>query len=141
MSTTHCIVGSMVGFGLVYGGAGAVFWSSIARVTSSWVISPVMGALVSFLVYKCIRRVRLQHNLITVFSTFFERVVSVASPSLISLVCLQCAEPGTGRSCLSSDCSVSWSNWNLICSISTQRDRPYSYTTSSGIRHGWSFFC
>ncbi|CAN6876082.1 unnamed protein product [Brassica oleracea] len=56
VSTTHCIVGSMVGFGLVYGGAGAVFWSSLAKVASSWVISPVMGALVSFLVYKCIRR-------------------------------------------------------------------------------------
>ncbi|XP_022775599.1 inorganic phosphate transporter 2-1, chloroplastic-like [Durio zibethinus] len=56
VSTTHCIVGSMVGFGLAYGGAGAVFWSSLARVTSSWVISPVMGAMVSFLVYKCIRR-------------------------------------------------------------------------------------
>ncbi|XP_071713926.1 inorganic phosphate transporter 2-1, chloroplastic [Rutidosis leptorrhynchoides] len=56
VSTTHCIVGSMVGFGLVYGGPGAVFWSSLARVTSSWVISPLMGAAVSFLVYKCIRR-------------------------------------------------------------------------------------
>ncbi|XP_050131696.1 inorganic phosphate transporter 2-1, chloroplastic-like [Malus sylvestris] len=56
VSTTHCIVGSMVGFGLVYGGPDAVFWSSLARVTSSWVISPFMGALVSFLVYKCIRR-------------------------------------------------------------------------------------
>ncbi|XP_062110411.1 inorganic phosphate transporter 2-1, chloroplastic [Humulus lupulus] len=56
VSTTHCIVGSMVGFGLVYGGSGAVFWSSLARVTSSWVISPLMGAAASFLVYKCIRR-------------------------------------------------------------------------------------
>ncbi|KAI4302086.1 hypothetical protein MLD38_037874 [Melastoma candidum] len=56
VSTTHCIVGSMVGFGLMYGGSGAVFWSSLAKVTSSWVISPVLGALVSFLVYKCIRR-------------------------------------------------------------------------------------
>ncbi|CAH1433888.1 unnamed protein product [Lactuca virosa] len=56
VSTTHCIVGSMVGFGLVYGGPDAVFWSSLARVTSSWVISPLMGAAVSFLVYKCIRR-------------------------------------------------------------------------------------
>lgn len=56
VSTTHCIVGSMVGFGLVYGGSGAVFWSSLARVTSSWIISPLMGAAVSFLVYKCIRR-------------------------------------------------------------------------------------
>ncbi|PKA54518.1 Inorganic phosphate transporter 2-1, chloroplastic [Apostasia shenzhenica] len=56
VSTTHCIVGAMVGFGLVYGGIGAVFWSSLARVTSSWVISPVIGAAASFLVYKCIRR-------------------------------------------------------------------------------------
>jgi len=56
VSTTHCIVGSMVGFGLVYGGTGAVFWKSLARVTSSWVISPFMGAAVSFIVYKCIRR-------------------------------------------------------------------------------------
>ncbi|XP_078432492.1 phosphate transporter 2;1 [Wolffia australiana] len=56
VSTTHCIVGAMVGFGLVYGGVNAVFWSSLARVTSSWVISPFMGAAVSFLVYKCIRR-------------------------------------------------------------------------------------
>ncbi|KAL8534271.1 hypothetical protein ACS0TY_010321 [Phlomoides rotata] len=56
VSTTHCIVGSMVGFGLVYGGTGAVFWSSLARVTSSWVVSPLVGALSSFLVYKFIRR-------------------------------------------------------------------------------------
>ncbi|KAI4314390.1 hypothetical protein L6164_027304 [Bauhinia variegata] len=56
VSTTHCIVGAMVGFGLVYGGPGAVFWGSLARVISSWVISPLMGAAVSFLVYKCIRR-------------------------------------------------------------------------------------
>ncbi|OIW10594.1 hypothetical protein TanjilG_15966 [Lupinus angustifolius] len=56
VSTTHCIVGAIVGFGLVYGGAGAVFWGSLARVVSSWVFSPLIGAAASFLVYKCIRR-------------------------------------------------------------------------------------
>ncbi|MQL98198.1 hypothetical protein Taro_030903 [Colocasia esculenta] len=56
VSTTHCIVGAMVGFGLIYGGVNAVFWSSLGRVILSWVISPLMGAAVSFLVYKCIRR-------------------------------------------------------------------------------------
>ncbi|XP_047330709.1 inorganic phosphate transporter 2-1, chloroplastic [Impatiens glandulifera] len=56
VSTTHCIIGSMVGFGLVYGGPGAVFWSSLGMVILSWLISPLMGALASFLVYKCIRR-------------------------------------------------------------------------------------
>ncbi|KAL2903395.1 Inorganic phosphate transporter 2-1 chloroplastic [Bienertia sinuspersici] len=46
----------MVGFGLVYGGANAVFWSSLAKVASSWIFSPVLGAAMSFIVYKCIRR-------------------------------------------------------------------------------------
>lgn len=55
VSTTHCIIGAMVGFGLVYGGVGAVFWSSLARVVLSWIISPAMGAAVSSIVYKCIR--------------------------------------------------------------------------------------
>ncbi|MCO5577634.1 hypothetical protein L7F22_031465 [Adiantum nelumboides] len=55
VSTTHCIVGAMVGFGLVFGGVEAVFWKSLARVVSSWVISPFIGAAVAFVVYKCIR--------------------------------------------------------------------------------------
>lgn len=55
VSTTHCIIGAMVGFGLIYGGVKAVYWSSLARVVSSWVISPILGAAFSFCVYKCIR--------------------------------------------------------------------------------------
>ncbi|KAJ1402608.1 Tetratricopeptide-like helical domain superfamily [Sesbania bispinosa] len=39
-----------------YRGARTVFWSSLASVISSWIISPLMGAVVSVLVYKCIRR-------------------------------------------------------------------------------------
>lgn len=55
VSTTHCIVGAMLGFGLVYGGVGAVFWSSLGRVVLSWIISPAIGAAVASIVYKCIR--------------------------------------------------------------------------------------
>ncbi|CAK9269715.1 unnamed protein product [Sphagnum jensenii] len=55
VSTTHCIIGALVGFGLVYGGIGAVYWKSLARVVASWVVSPVLGAVVSFVVYRCIR--------------------------------------------------------------------------------------
>lgn len=58
LSAICCFV-LMVGFGVAYGGAGAVFWGSLARVISSWAISPLMlmRAAVLFLVYKCIRRV------------------------------------------------------------------------------------
>ncbi|KAL3688195.1 hypothetical protein R1sor_014504 [Riccia sorocarpa] len=55
VSTTHCIVGALVGFGLIFGGTGAVYWKTLLRVVSSWVVSPLMGAAVSFVVYMCIR--------------------------------------------------------------------------------------
>jgi len=58
VSTTHCIIGAMVGFGIVYGGPGAVYWTSLARVVSSWVISPLFGASIAYIVYRCIRHVR-----------------------------------------------------------------------------------
>ncbi|CAI5512014.1 unnamed protein product [Closterium sp. Naga37s-1] len=56
VSTTHCIIGAMVGFGIIFGGWNAVYWSSLARVVSSWVVSPVLGASIAFIVYKCIRK-------------------------------------------------------------------------------------
>ncbi|CAI5478457.1 unnamed protein product [Closterium sp. Yama58-4] len=55
VSTTHCIIGAMVGFGIIFGGWNAVYWSSLARVVSSWVVSPLLGASIAYIVYKCIR--------------------------------------------------------------------------------------
>ncbi|GJP44497.1 hypothetical protein CLOM_g3893 [Closterium sp. NIES-68] len=56
VSTTHCIVGAMVGFGFIYGGADAVCWSSLSHVASSWVLSPVLGATVAYSIYTAIQK-------------------------------------------------------------------------------------
>jgi PiT family inorganic phosphate transporter len=45
VSTTHAIVGAVVGFGIISVGAGAVSWGKIIGIALSWVISPVAGAL------------------------------------------------------------------------------------------------
>ncbi len=47
VSTTHAIVGAVVGFGIISVGAGAVSWGKIIAVAISWVISPAAGALVA----------------------------------------------------------------------------------------------
>lgn len=39
VSTTHSIVGSIVGFGLVYGGMNAIHWDKVSTIAASWVIS------------------------------------------------------------------------------------------------------
>ncbi|WP_104682458.1 inorganic phosphate transporter [Helicobacter felis] len=43
VSTTHSIVGGVLGAGLMAGGVGAVEWHFLGGIVASWVISPVMG--------------------------------------------------------------------------------------------------
>jgi PiT family inorganic phosphate transporter len=46
VSTTHAIVGAVVGFGIVSVGGGAVSWGKIITIAVSWVISPAAGAVI-----------------------------------------------------------------------------------------------
>lgn len=56
VSTTHTIVGAVVGFALVGIGPQAVEWATIGQIVASWVVSPVLGGLVAFLLMLSIRR-------------------------------------------------------------------------------------
>ncbi len=49
VSTTHSIIGALVGFGIVGIGPESVNWMKIITVVASWVISPVIGGIISFL--------------------------------------------------------------------------------------------
>lgn len=57
VSTTHSIVGAIVGFAMVGIGLDAVRWEMIASITASWVVSPILGGLIAFLLMLSIRRV------------------------------------------------------------------------------------
>ena len=56
VSTTHSIVGGVVGFGVIAGGMDVINWGKVGQVVLSWVVSPVMGGLVAFLVFKFISK-------------------------------------------------------------------------------------
>src|SRR5210317_2171359 len=49
VSTTHSIVGGILGAGLTVAGASIVNWGTMAAIAASWVISPVFGGLVAAL--------------------------------------------------------------------------------------------
>jgi inorganic phosphate transporter, PiT family len=49
VSTTHSIVGGVVGAGIMAAGFGAVDWGKMGQIAASWVISPVMGGVVAAL--------------------------------------------------------------------------------------------
>jgi inorganic phosphate transporter, PiT family len=54
VSTTHSIVGAMIGFGIMAGGFSVINWGKLAAVVMSWVISPVFSVVIAFLMFKLI---------------------------------------------------------------------------------------
>ncbi len=56
VSTTHTIVGALVGFGMVGIGMQAVAWAKVAGIVASWIISPMVGAVIAFLLTLSLRR-------------------------------------------------------------------------------------
>ena len=52
VSTTHSIIGAIVGFCLAYGGTDAVVWNKIGFIVLSWFISPVLAGVFSFISFK-----------------------------------------------------------------------------------------
>ena len=56
VSTTHSIVGAVIGFAVVGIGVDAVQWGKVSQIAASWVVSPVLGGTIAFLLMMSIRR-------------------------------------------------------------------------------------
>ena len=55
VSTTHSIVGAIVGFAAVGISIDAVSWSKVSSIVSSWVVSPLMAGIISFLIFRSVQ--------------------------------------------------------------------------------------
>lgn len=62
VSTTHSIVGSIVGFGAVGLGLDAVEWGKVAQIVLSWLTSPLLGGVLAFGIFQIIARGILDHE-------------------------------------------------------------------------------
>lgn len=49
VSTTHAVVGGVMGSGIAAAGIGAVNWESMIGIAASWVISPLLGGVIAAL--------------------------------------------------------------------------------------------
>lgn len=56
VSTTHTIVGAIVGFGAIGIGFDAVQWSSMMPIVMGWLLSPLLGGVLGFLLFSTIQR-------------------------------------------------------------------------------------
>lgn len=55
VSTTHSIVGAIVGFAAVGISVDAVHWSKVGKIVASWVVSPVTAGIISFFLYRSVQ--------------------------------------------------------------------------------------
>ena len=56
VSTTHSIVGAVIGFGAVGVSIDSVNWSGVVPIVSSWVISPLLSGIVAFMIFVSVHR-------------------------------------------------------------------------------------
>jgi phosphate/sulfate permease len=56
VSTTHAIVGAILGFGGVIGGLDVIQWGEVTSIAASWVISPVIAGIISYLIFNVLQR-------------------------------------------------------------------------------------
>ena len=54
VSTTHSIVGAMIGFGIMAGGFSVINFGKLFAVVMSWIISPLFSIIIAYLIFKFI---------------------------------------------------------------------------------------
>ena len=55
VSTTHSIVGAIVGFAMVGIGMEAVHWGKVGFIVASWVVSPVLAGFIAFMLFRSVQ--------------------------------------------------------------------------------------
>lgn len=56
VSTTHAIIGAILGFGGVVGGMDAIQWGETGTIALSWVVTPLISAVISYLIFSILQR-------------------------------------------------------------------------------------
>src|SRR5690606_12173647 len=56
VSTTHSIIGAIVGFAVVGIGVDSVSWSKIGQIALSWIISPLIGGIFAYALFVSVQR-------------------------------------------------------------------------------------
>jgi PiT family inorganic phosphate transporter len=61
ISTTHATIGAIMGVGTLLGGGGGVNWGTILGMSIWWILSPIVGFIVTYGVVKILNRHKLKH--------------------------------------------------------------------------------
>ncbi len=61
ISSTHSTIGGIIGIGLLLGGAGGVNWGTILVMSMWWLLSPIVGFIVTYYAVKILQKYKFKH--------------------------------------------------------------------------------
>ena len=83
-STTHALIGAVFAFGILTRGTHAVHWNVIGSIFSGWILSPLLGGIVSSLIFIAILRLILfAKSPITAAKRWIPRIIWVTATILL----------------------------------------------------------
>ncbi|MEJ2533906.1 MAG: inorganic phosphate transporter [Gammaproteobacteria bacterium] len=60
VSTTHSIVGAIVGFAAVGLGLESVKWGEVGKIAASWVVSPLLSGFIAYMIFQSVQKLILR---------------------------------------------------------------------------------
>ncbi len=88
VSTTHTIVGAIVGFAIVGLGEDAVKWSEVGNIVASWVVSPLISGALAFFLFRSVQKLILNTDNPIANAKKFVPMYIFATGFMIALVTL-----------------------------------------------------
>ncbi|MCD6056207.1 MAG: phosphate transporter [Gammaproteobacteria bacterium] len=61
VSTTHSIVGALIGFGVMNLGVKAIYWREVIPIILSWIVTPLIAGIFSYGIFRSIQELILNH--------------------------------------------------------------------------------
>lgn len=56
VSTTHSIIGAIIGFAAIGVGMDAVSWSQVIAIVASWIVTPAISGLIAFTIFQTVQK-------------------------------------------------------------------------------------
>ena len=90
VSTTHSIVGGVMGAGIAAAGFSIVSWTTMAKIAASWVISPVLGGVIAaFFLYSIKKSIVFKEDKVSAAKKYVPIFVAIMSWAFVTYLTLK----------------------------------------------------
>jgi len=90
VSTTHSIVGGVMGAGIAAAGFGIVDWGTMGKIIASWIISPVLGGVIAAaFLYAIKKSIVLKEDKVSAAKTYVPVFVAIMSWAFVTYLTLK----------------------------------------------------